>query len=79
MKFFRNNVFGYEDHLWKISLQTDITRNVIALSFTYVNPHPVYSIDWLIYASFRTLCIWTYNAYMRQLLPKVINTCLAAW
>jgi len=26
------------------------------------------------YASFRTLCIWTYDAYMRHSAPKVLNT-----
>jgi len=47
------------------------TRKVIALTFINVNPHPVYSIEWHIYPSFRTLCIWTYGAYLRQPAPKV--------
>jgi len=47
-------------------------RKVIALAFIYVNPHPVYSIEWRIYASFRNLCIWTYDLYMRQSAPKVL-------
>jgi len=47
------------------------TRKVIALVFLYVNPHLAYLIEWRIYASFRTLCIWTYDAYMRHSSPKV--------
>jgi len=50
--------------------QTSI-RKVIALAFIYVNPHLAYLVEWRIYASFRTLCIWTYDAYMRQSAPKV--------
>ena len=47
-------------------------RKVIALEFIYVNPHPTYSIEWRMYASSRTLCIWMYDAYVRQLAPKVL-------
>jgi len=50
------------------------TENVIALAITCLSPHPTYSIKWriLIYASFSTLYIWTYDAYMRQSKPKVL-------
>jgi len=50
------------------------TRSVIALAFIHVNPHQAYSIEWRIYASFRTLCIWTYDAYIRQSAPKVLTS-----
>jgi len=49
------------------------TRKVIALALIHVNPQPAYSIEWRIYASFRTLCIWTYDAYMRHSAKKVLN------
>jgi len=40
--------------------------------------HPTYSIQWRIYASFRTLCIWTYDAYMRHSATKALAY-LAKW
>jgi len=49
------------------------TRKVIALGFIHVNPHPVYTVEWRIYASFRTLCIWTYDAHTRQSATKVLR------
>jgi len=42
------------------------TRKVIALAFVHVNPHPVYSIEWRIYASFPNLCIWTTHTCVIQ-------------
>ena len=41
-------------------------------AFIYVNPRPAYSIERRIYASIRTLCIWTYDAYMCQSAQKVL-------
>jgi len=48
------------------------TRKVIMLAFIHVNPHLAYSIEWRRYASFRTLCIWTYDTYMRHSATKVL-------
>jgi len=62
-------VSGYKERVWIISLQTSM-RKIISLAFIYVNLHLAYSIEWRIYASFRTLCIWTYDAYMSQSAQK---------
>jgi len=55
------------------------TRKVFALVFIYINPHPAYSIEWHVYALFTTMRIWTYVAYMRQSVPKLLQTLRLAW
>jgi len=47
------------------------TQKVFALAFMHINPHSAYSIEWRLYVSFRTLCISTYDAYIRHSTPKV--------
>ena len=47
----------------KLHCKQTSTRKVIALVF-----------EWRIYASFRTLCVWTYVAYMRHSDPKVLKS-----
>jgi len=59
-----------QEHSWKIRCKQTSMRKVIALVFIYVNPHLAYSIE---YASFCTLCIWTYDAYV-SISTKGVNT-----
>jgi len=48
-----NNICG------KFHCKQTSTWKVTASAFIHINPHPAYSIEWRIHASFSTLCIWT--------------------